>query len=196
MTDIFDKTGYPDNSIKGKMDSSKKLEKVANATIVKKKKTFLGFVFGENTKIVMNYILFDVLIPAAKNTISEMVSSGIEMLLYGEPRRRRDNRRSIVSYSSYYKDRDRERPYERNRARHEFDDIVIDTRPEAEEALGQLVDIIDNYGVVTIADFYDLVGLNGDWADHKYGWDNLSRATVQRVKEGYILDLPKPTVLD
>ena len=48
----------------------------------------------------------DVLLPAAKNTISDVVSESIQRLLFGDsgPNRRknvRDNR-SFVSYNSFY----------------------------------------------------------------------------------------------
>lgn len=206
MTDRMPKEeDFPSNSNiqKGK-ELARKVKKITTGTVVRKKKSFINSFsetfLGDTTKNVVNYILFDVLVPAAKNTISEMISTGIEMLLYGEPRRnRRDKRSSHVSYGNYYnrdRDRERERPIERNRGRHTFDDVVIDTRAEAEEVLSNLVEIVDNYGVVSIADFYDLVGLNGDWSDHKYGWDNLSQTVIQRVREGYILVFPKPLVLD
>jgi len=182
-------------------DSPKK--KVIKGNLVERKKPLLARIFGENTKFVGNYILWDVLIPAAKNTISEIISNGIEMLLYGETRKhvQRDRGRSYVSYSGFYKEggrqgRDVRDPAPRNRNRHTFDDIVLDRRSDAEEVLSNLVDLIDDYGEATVADFYDLVGLNGEWSDNKYGWDNLGRATVKRVREGYILDLPRPVSLD
>jgi len=192
-------------------ESNSSLEKVGKQKVIKqittgrKKKNFFGSIadsfLGDNTDSVGRYILIDVLIPALKNTILEMLTSGAEMLFYGEPRRNRRDRdrsgRSYVSYGAYY-DRDHEttRSPDRNRAKFRFDDIIIDTRPEAEEVLSNLVDVVEDYGAVTIADFYDLVGLNADWSDHKYGWQNLAQAEVQRVREGYVLSLPKPVVLD
>ena len=212
MPDEISKVEYPGNShkrfeIDDPKKDSKRVEKVVKGQIVKRKRSILDnfsqTFFGDDTKSVASYVLWDVLIPAAKNTISEMVSTGIEMLLFGESkgdRTKRDRGKSYVSYSNFYKDRGRDRGDRqdsfRARARHKFDDIVIESRGEAEEVLSALVDLIDNYDVATVADFYDLVGLTGEWSDNKYGWDNLNRATVNRVRDGYILVLPKPLPLD
>jgi hypothetical protein len=62
--------------------------------------------------------------------------------------------------------------------------------------LSSLVELIDTYDVATVADFYSSVGLEGEWSDNKFGWDNLSSAEVKRIREGYILVLPKPVALD
>lgn len=118
---------YPSNSKrKGGGNSpklvDKKVERVIKGGLVERKKPILVRIFGDNTKSVGHYILWDVLIPASKNTITEMISNGIEMLLYGEPRGniRRDRGRSYVSYTGYYKDRDRpnNQRIERTRNRH------------------------------------------------------------------------------
>lgn len=210
MTEI-DRDKYPSNSIMGRnsksSDGSQKIERVTSARVLKRRKSFAETVFGENASAVTNYILLDVLIPAAKSTISDMISNGIEMLLYGEPRRRggrdRDRDKTYVSYSAYYgrdrdRDRDRGRDDDRDRGgrRKRFDDIVLETWNDADEVLNHLVDLIEEYDVATVANFYDLVGINGDYTDNKYGWDNLSKATIRRVRSGYVLDLPKPIVLD
>lgn len=209
MPDI-NRKDFPGNSYrerelaKEEPEETKKVSKVITGKIIERKKSFLDKVgavfFGDDTKSVGSYIMYDVLIPAAKNTISEMVSSGIEMLLFGEARgssTRRDKGKSYVSYNSLYRDRDRSRPDNyRIRSTHKFDDIIIETRGEAEEVLSSLVDLIDNYDVATVSDFYDLVGMTSDFTDNKYGWRNLNRATVNRVREGYVLMMPKPQPLD
>ncbi|MFI5156846.1 MAG: hypothetical protein ACHQEM_11695 [Chitinophagales bacterium] len=210
------KKSYPSNShLKKDLTERKpndinprKASKVTTGIVIKKKRSladsFAESFFGDDTKSVGSYILYDVLIPAAKSALTDMITGGIEMLLYGEPRNdriRRDKGRSYVSYSSMYGDRDRNRTRERtdvprNRARQRFDDIIVDRLVDAEEVLAQMADIVENYGVASVADFYDLVGLNGEYSDYKYGWDNLAQAKVVRVREGYTFVLPKPFVLD
>lgn len=193
-------------------EDTHKVKKVTTGIVLKKKKNFLNSFtqtfFGDDAKNVASYVLWDVLIPAAKNTISEMVSTGIEMLLFGEEkgsRTRRDKDRSYVSYSNYYKDRDRGRDRgirtsdrfdNRSRAQHNFDDVIIGTRSEAENVLSLLVEQIDQYDMATVADFYDLVGISTDFSDNKYGWTNLNRAEVVHTRDGYIIRLPRPYPLD
>lgn len=180
----------------------KKIEPVAKAKTKKKSeiKKFTDVFIAEDVTSVKNYIVNDVLIPAAKKAISDIVTNGIDMILYGEVRgkdRRRDNG-SRVSYTKYY-ERDRDRDYDRNRSRrsvYDYDDIILDTRREAEDVLNRMDDLIDAYGMVSVADLYDLVGISGNYTDNKYGWTNLRNAEVRRTRDGYLIKLPKALPFD
>ena len=81
------------------------------------------------------------------------------------------------------------------RVRQNFDDIVMESRTDAEEVLTRLLDFIDNYGIVSIAEFYDMIGFETSYADFKYGWEELGQAVVTRVRDGYVLHLPRPIQL-
>ena len=197
---------YQGNSHKSKEEASrevapaKKVQQVAAGKPRRKnevRKLADAFI-TEDVHSVKDYIIQEVLLPAAKKAISEMVSSGIDMLLYGEAKSKNRNRNeSRVSYTKYY---ERERDYDRGtrtRARgYDYDDIILDTRREAEEVLDRMQDLIDNYGMVSVADLYDLVGINGSYTDNKYGWTHLRSADVQRVRDGYLLKLPKALPFD
>lgn len=196
MTRI-NKEEYPSNSMSRGTPQKKK--QITKGRVVQRKESILGRIFGDNARSVGSYVLWDVIIPAAKSTISDIISNGIEMLLYGEPDRRhirRNRGRSYVRYNSIYDERRPRTRTAKQRARSKFDDIVIDTHGEADEVLSQLVECIENYDVATVADFYDLVGINSDWSDHKYGWYNLAPSKVERVRDGYVIVLPRPEVLD
>lgn len=180
----------------------KKIEPVAKAKTKKKSeiKKFTDVFIAEDVTSVKNYIVNDVLIPAAKKAISDIVTNGIDMILYGEARgkdRRRDSG-SRVSYTKYY-ERDRDRDYDRRRERrsvYDYDDIILDTRREAEDVLNRMDDLIDAYGMVSVADLYDLVGVSGNYTDNKYGWTNLRNAEVRRTRDGYLIKLPKALPFD
>jgi hypothetical protein len=179
----------------------KKVEQVAKAKTKKKSdvKKFADVFVAEDVTSVKDYILMEVLLPAAKKAISDIVTNGIDMLLYGEPRSKSKGRESKTSYTKYYSDRDRdyERPgRSRGRYGYDYDDIILDTRREAEEVLDRMDDLIDNYGMVSVADLYDLVGISGNYTDNKYGWTNLRNADIQRVRDGYLLKLPKALPFD
>jgi hypothetical protein len=183
----------------------KKIQPVAKGKTKKKSevKKFADIFVAEDVTSVKNYIINDVLIPAAKKAISDIVTNGIDMLLYGEAKGRsrdRDRNSSRVSYTKYYeRGRESERDYDRRTTRrsvYDYDDIILDTRGEAEEVLNRMDDLIDAYGMVSVADLYDLVGISGNYTDNKYGWTNLRNATVQRVRDGYLLKLPKALPFD
>lgn len=180
----------------------RKVKQITQAIIIsEKKKPLLLRIFGDNTKSMGEYVIWDVLIPAMKNTLNDMVQNGLEMMLFGETRSRnlrRERGRTYVSYDTKFSYKDREPRRERTRSidRHKFEGVVLPSRAEAEEVLGNLVDLIEDYNLATVADFYDMVGLQAEWSDNKYGWDNLSRASVARTREGYVLEMPRPVILD
>ena len=187
---------------KGKEVVKKDIQPVAKAKTKKKSevKKFADVFIAEDITSVKDYIVNDVLIPAAKKAISDIITNGVDMILYGEAKgrdRRRDGG-SRVSYTKYY-ERDRDRDYDRSRTRrsvYDYDDIILDTRGEAEDVLNRMDDLIDAYGMVSVADLYDLVGISGNYTDNKYGWTNLRNAEVRRTRDGYLLKLPKALPFD
>lgn len=191
---MIDKSKYPSNSMK-------EPKKVTQGSVVMRKKPLILRILGSTTLAAIGaYILWDVLVPAAKSTISEIVNNSTDMVLYGRERPdniRRDRGRSYVSYNSMY---DRPRRHDRTQqmrvSRHSFDDVVLETRGDAELVLSSLVEMIDQYGSASVASFYEFVGLESEWSDNKYGWTNLASAETKRTRDGYILVLPKPEVLD
>lgn len=195
---------YKPNSHKSKLeqkepDKEKKVDKVVKGKVKTKKKngSSLKDVFiSEDAANVKSYVFMDVLVPAVKKSISDIVKDGIDIILWGEARSRKSS--SNASYVSYrsYSDRDRrdERRYNDSRVRsaYSYDDIILETRGEAEDVLTRMDELIDTYGIVSVADMYDLVGISGNYTDNKYGWTNLRNAEPVRVRDGYMLKLPKP----
>jgi hypothetical protein len=78
------------------------------------------------------------------------------------------------------------------RSRHNFDEIVLDQRAEAEEVIDRLFDVVNRYESATVADLYELVGLSSTHTDNNWGWTDLTGAGVSRIRGGYLLDLPEP----
>lgn len=196
---------YKSNSHRSKEEQveNKKVEKVVKGSVKTKRRSsgakFKDVFMAEEASSVKDYILMDVLLPAVKKAISDVVTNGIDMILYGETGRSSSGRKSSkVSYTKYYDDRERgyERDYRRVRRGYEFEDIFLETRGEAEEVLNRMEDLIDNYGIVSVADLYDLVGITGNYTDNKYGWTNLRNARIERARDGYYLNLPKALPID
>ena len=190
---------FPNNSDAAK---EKKVEKVVSGEVKTRKQSeaskMAGALISDDAHNLGDYMLFDILIPAAKKAISDIVTDGIEILLYGETsgRKKRGNNVPRVSYNSYY-ERDRLPVRERSRERgYSYDDIVLESRRDAEEVLTSMLDILDNYGIVSVADLYELAGITGRYTDLNYGWTNLSSATVDRVRDGYKIRLPRAVPLN
>jgi len=83
-----------------------------------------------------------------------------------------------------------------NRHNGGIEDIVFDTRSDAQEVLNQLDDLMTTYQLVSVADLYNLIGKTNSFTDNKYGWIDLKKAHVRRIRSGYSIDLPKTILLD
>lgn len=194
---------YEPNSHKSKeerkeAEKPKQLEKVVTGSVKTKKKNEMHKIadvfISEDVANVKEYILMDVLVPAVKKAISDIITNGIDMILYGSAGRgKRTTSAGNVSYNKYYDQRRNDRAYE-SRSRtpvYQHDDIVLESRGEAEDVIERMTELADLYGQVSVADLYDLVGVTGNYTDNKYGWTNVRNAEVIRVRDGYMLKLPK-----
>ena len=159
---------YKPNSHKSKEEqkestSEKKVEKVISGTAKSKKKNeiqkFADVFISEDVNNVKSYILLDVLIPAIKKAVSDIVTNGIDMILYGESEKTKKNSTSSkISYRSYY-DNDRNYSYNSSAVKrgYSYDDIILDNRGEAEDVLARMDELVATYGIASVADLYDLV---------------------------------------
>ena len=204
----------PNNSNKAargdddKVEDKKKLKPlVKKGNVTKKKKTigdkFKDAFLGESENLG-DYVLYDVLVPAFRDTISDM-GFGIIERLFGNGRSRnsrgnnrivRDRGRSYVSYNNVSNDnrrgsRDDRRDFDKNsRARHDFDDVIFTNKWEAEDVLAHLVDMTVEYGEATVRSFYELSNIEADYTDDNYGWTNLRDAYVDRTRNGHVIVFP------
>ena len=194
---------YKSNSHKSKEltknEPTKKVVKpIAKATTKKKNKLAETFI-SEDASNIKSYILMDVLVPAIKKAVIDIVTDGISMLFYGDTSHGNKRSSTSASYVSYNRYSDRDRRDDRTsygRSRYSYDDIILQSRGEAEEVLDRMSEMIDTYGIVSVADMYDLVGIATNYTDNKYGWTNLRNAEPIRVSNGYMLKLPKAGPID
>lgn len=159
---------------------------------------FTDTFLSEDVDSVKEYVVSNIMIPAFKKLVSDIVRDGIDMLLYGESGRRKDGcgNSDYVSYSRYYDRKDDRHSEPRARTRFDYNDIIFETRGDAERVRSQMMDIIDTYGFVTVADLYDLSDLDAPYTSNKYGWRSLRSAESVRGRDGYLLKLPKALPID
>ena len=199
---------YPANSHRSKelategRSEERKVQKVVSGKVTTKKnevRKLTDIFISEDARNVKSYIFMDVLVPAIKKAISDIVTDGIDMILYGGSGSGRKTKPSNnVSYRNYYES-PRNSMSSRNdsqRSRLDYDDIVFESRGEAELVREQMVDMIERYGFVTVADMYDMADLTSPYTSNKYGWTNIRSAEAVRVRDGYILKLPKAMPID
>lgn len=202
---------FPPNSDKSKLGEyeEKKVERVTTSEPIRKKKglgkQFKSTFFGGDAKGAMQFVVYGVIIPAAKEAIVDSFREGIERIVFGDSRHKRSAPPSgptgYISYNRFAAGGPRQEAPTRTlsrraRARHDFDEIVLSSRPEAEEVIDRLFDLVSRYEAATVADLYDLVGLESTHADYKWGWTDIRGAGVARVRSGFLLDLPEPEPLN
>lgn len=194
---------YPNNSRKAKEQASeeKRATPVVSGKVIQKKRGAGAkladiFVPGDVTD-VKEYIFADVFVPVVKETFETIV----HLLLYGDPggSGRKRGKGSRVSYASYYYGgRDHEDKDYRRIPRQQFDNVVFESRGEAERVLDFMYGILEEYQLVRVADLYELSGITDtSYTDVGYGWTDLSGACVVRERRGgYRIKLPRPMPID
>lgn len=198
----------PNNSYTNKkpLKEPRVLDKAVSGLVITKepgtfKKLFGMFVVG-NFKNAIDYVLVDVIVPETKRIVMDAISSIGNTIFYDDSRRRSGYTRYEPRYTSVVNGPSR-RDYrsssesrnrtlsEKERSTHDFSGIIIENRGEAEDILNKLSEEIDAYGSATVANLYQLVGLQASFTDENWGWTDLRGARVRTVRGGHLLDLPR-----
>ena len=207
---------FPANSNKAKVSTEprEKLKPVTSAEAVRRKRglghKFKDAFIGGDARSAFHYMVAEVFVPAMQDTMVDAFQGGIERMIRGEsarPRRRGApsgyNGLGHVDYRGYGRQSQSSGPPQqrmlsrRSRARHDFDDLVIPSRSEANEVIDQMFEVLSRYGVVSVADLYELTGIQSSHTDMKWGWTDLRGARAVSLRQGgYLLDLPEPEPLD
>lgn len=209
---------FPANSQKAKATEAprEKLKPVTSAETVRRKKglgrQFRQTFFSGNARDAAEYMVVDVVVPAIRDMLYDAMQSGIDRLIYGDrggrprPSKLTGMSTGHVNYNTMTPKRhipgspvgpQQARMLSRqSRARHDFDDLVIPSRQEAEEVLDQLFEILSRDGEVRVPHLYELTGVRSEHTDWKWGWNNLRGAKAVRLRNGgFLLDLPEPEAL-
>lgn len=196
----------------------KNVEKVVTGVVVQRKKS-LGkrfktmFLAGPDIRSVMGQVWTDTIVPMSKDLIFAAGEGILRHKLFGEAPYRGpaarprghvpyDRVRSATHVSPHrspmYREEVNPTPAisRRGRANFDFGEILIETRFEAMEVINQLYELLARYEQVTVADLYDLVGIERYSTDNRWGWVDLQGANIVRTRDGYLLDLPRPEPID
>ena len=181
-------------------DIQKKHEKVVSGKAKKKKRRLLDIFIAEDIDNVKEYVYQDVFIPSIKKLIRDAICNSTDMLLYRDSRGSSKGGSSI-SRPAYRKAFEKERDhshYSEMRTNRQYADVIVDDRADAEEILRTMDDICEVYDFVSVADLYDISGLDTKPTDNNYGWTKtgVRDARIVRTMDGYLLKFPKPMPLD
>lgn len=165
----------------------------------------LNALFGnDDAKSVGSYILYDVLIPAAKDMIFDSVMGGLSMRLFGTdrgysrmPRRTMTNYQGISQKTRVINNPSRPTNRARSvRSKIYNDDIEFDNKAEAYQALDILLSEIEKNGYATIATLYQYCQIPSDYVDNNIGWTDLSDVRIRTVGSKAVMILPPAYSID
>ena len=182
----------------------------SKATLRKKplRKRFAEAFTGDGNKGVLEYVFLDVMVPGIKDIVADASTTAIERSLFGDSLDRSSRRRRGGGYTSYNRmssarpsrtrrDRDDDRRDRRpSRRSSDIPEIILDSRVEADEVVDSMFELISKYEVATMRDLLSLVGEPHNAIDEDWGWTDLRGARIHKVRDGYLLDLPRPEPLD
>ena len=188
-------------------ETEKRAQKVVSAPVTVRPKTgarkFAEVFLARDVATVKQHIRDEVLLPGAKDLIWSIFTNALELFLFkDDPRRNKSKDRfssEFITYSNFSKKGSNHNApsYKTASSGFNFDDIVFENRGDAEMVLSSMRALISKYGVVRVADLYDLIDRSAPYTSVKYGWCNLDNATSNRERNGgYTLDLPKAMSLD
>ena len=189
-----------------------RFEKMVDASEYKKKENaitkLIGAFLPEDTYDLKDYIINGIVVPMIKDGLEDIGHT----LIRGSGRKKSSSRRRRSyydddddmrpAYRKYYDDRRRDDRYGDDRyyqpERSDFKNVKFKSRGDAERILTKMEDIIYKNRFVSLLDFYDLTGQPTRSTDDNYGWTNLDRAKVERLRSdnGYIIRFPSPMPLD
>lgn len=217
MTEYNDVKKSPVKPVVEKEEKVEDHAKLKPVTTAKKRKKGLverfvvAMIGPEGIPSVTSYLNKEIIVPAVKDVIANSVSAGVNMMVYGRdqagerrggynnysskqaPTYNRPTRNYQSSYNSAQAPIERE-PVRRN-TMFRSTDYIMNTRQEALDVLDMLRENLENYGLVTLADFFDLIGVESQYVDNNYGWQDLRDVTIVPVRGGYTLSLPNVHVL-
>lgn len=177
------------------------------ATGVVKEKTFKQKVrdafISDEVHDIKTYVVFDVIIPAVKETVRNLFVNSIDMALFGKVRSTTKTEQrggsTYIAYDRLYQSRGGNDVQPRQQKGGaplrvtELDRVVFKDKADAIDVLSYMMDNIEEFHVASVADFVTAADLPVSPIHHKFGWYDLSGASVEELSDGsgYYIRLPR-----
>lgn len=177
--------------------------KAITSNVTVKKQSEIGkfgkSIISEDIGNVGKKLTADVLVPGIKKLLNDIGTNFISWIIYGV-KGAPSNKSSIngltrISYSSMY-DKPLNSTSIQKATLFTLDEIEFDDRGEAEVVLLKLKEYISRYGMVSAGVFYQMVQQPYTFTAEKYGWRDLSTATIGRKGEKYVISFPRMSPLE
>lgn len=204
---------FPGNSRSSRPTPPKAVQKmIPGEAIIRKKplgKRFMETFFGtDSMKSLGSNLLWEVFLPGLRDSASRTLHEGIDRGL-GTNRRIQPNFPPNVSGGLFGQMMTnyttpsaavgavpRPEPRSASGAGTDASQIVLPNRLNAEVAIDSMIQYLNEYGQVSVADLCSIVGKDAAFTDAKWGWTSLNGVIPRHIHGGgYVLDLPAPIPL-
>jgi len=163
------------------------------------------FFQGRNFGDVTHYVFVDIVMPTIIDGIANASKAAIDGFLYGESRPGKassygNNKRDYGSLSRpgsssggiVVRGSNGSRT-DYSKVGRRFENVRISNRRDAENILQYLIDYVEEYGYVSVADFYDLFDEGAPqsrFTDNNWGWRDLTNVGIIHVAGGWQINFP------
>lgn len=182
------------------MEETKKKAVVSTTPTTVKKRPFKGII-SDDAKNIPSIALEEWIKPSIQEFLNKTLKNIIDVLFYGkgaEQKQTRFNnlgtsRISYTPYASIYNKKEDTAPA-RSHPVYDYDTIKYNTIYDAQAVKNCLLDSLERYPSVNVADLYEFSGLTPSATDYNYGWKTLTAESIKVIPSGdgrYYLDLPK-----
>lgn len=189
----------PKKDIKPVVSGAKKVQRPAS-------RRFFDFLLAESPKAMAKKVAMDTLWPRAKAGFEAAANEFLAGLLWGNGGLRppsgmvsgpvlRGGTAAMYHGASQSQSITQARQAVTNQSSGNYQDLVLPSQEYAETLLANLYDLLNNYRVVAVADLYELAGQTPAISDNSYGWTSLDTARISKVREGFLLELPRPSLI-
>jgi len=198
----------PDKSVGPQPSAQKKVKEpiipAGSAVAVSRpaRRRVLDFLIAESPKAVSKKIASDVIVPRIKQGLEEALNGLIAGMFWGGNRppgmsmghtmRGGGSVYSALSSGGSSLMAARQATEVKQVS---YEDLVFPTQDYAEQVLANMIDLLNEYRVVAVGDLNDLVGNSSKPSDNAYGWNNLEGVRISKDRDGFKLELPRPTLI-
>lgn len=168
-------------------------------------KRFFDFLFAESPKDLAKKVGRDVVVPRLKAGFEEAAANFLSGMLWGGGNRPAGtmvqgaafraggvNYQSVSTQNAMLAARQASVPVTSSG---NYQDLVLPSQQLAELYLGNMFELLNQYRVVAVADLYEMAAITPAISDNSYGWTSLEGSRISKVRDGYLLELPRPTLI-
>ena len=178
---------------------SKMIAQGKTATIKKsfRRRFIETFIADDVTKEdIREYIIKDVVVPAIQDAIMDGINGALSMMFgitiarAGRAVKSSSGSGTKIQYrSSFSSDKDKEKSRSvgrRERRGDGYEIQMVSEEPKAQSILAHILEDINQYDQISVADYYDYFGKETDFTDNNYGWKSTNGIYIQRVPKGFV----------